>query len=177
MGVNYTRDSEQTIGELPRSFFVACKPMQDGCPLSASITIPSSGGEHHGTEIDAAVVELVQALHEEIGHNDTLGIERREFVDLAAEFGVQRPKAFAAAADMGFGDDDYISHPFPIWFERRGASGSAVMKDEFRDILVRMFGSLAESSQSRLVDRRRRRPSSRASTAARWCPSRRCPCR
>ena len=140
--------------------------MQDGCPLSASITIPSPGGEHHGTEIDAAVVELVQALHEEIGHNDTLGIERREFVDLAAEFGVQRPKAFAAAADMGFGDDDYISHPFPIWFEGRGASGSAVMKDEFRDILVRMFGSLAESSQSRLVDRQRRRPSMLQSMAS-----------
>ena len=80
-------------------------------------------------------------------------------MDLAAEFGVQRPKAFAAAADMGFGDDDYIAHPFPLWFVKRSGARGAVMKAEYRDILAGMFESLAESSRSRMVDRRRRRPS------------------
>ena len=88
-----------------------------------------------------------------------MGIDRREFVDLAAEFGVQRPNAFAAAADMGFGDDDYIAHPFPLWFVKRSGARGAVMKAEYRDILAGMFESLAESSRSRMVDRRRRRPS------------------
>ena len=135
-------------------------PLAANVSTSTPIEKTSSRGEQRSAdEIQAAVAELEQALHEEIGDSDSIGFDRREFVDLAAEFGVQRAKAFAAAADMGFGDDDYLAHPFPLWFVKRSKVRGAVMKAEFRDILAGLFGSLTESSRSRMVDRRRRRPS------------------
>jgi hypothetical protein len=88
------------------------------------------------TSIESLVGEMVALLAGEV--QDSYGLMRRKFVDIAASFGIQRPIAFATCEEMGF-EDDFLAYPDRLWWVNGDAS---TLKELYQNTLLKMFSTL-----------------------------------